>query len=115
MKEKTNYEQPYSERDRAAKMFKIKHEDSLPFTPFFIYEIEKKTHPFHLVFNELPSRIRYQNDIYNLLSNFSSIEETIECLEYHYNKFEKKEEFLRNFKFSIPYRIKIGSHDFSGD
>jgi hypothetical protein len=109
MAEQTDYQSGYSEFERFKKHFGLKHQDSLEFTPYFRYEIGEATHPYHLHFAEQPTRRRYQNDIINLLCYFSSVEEAIECLEYHYHHFDEKERFLRYFKFSLPARIQLVS------
>jgi hypothetical protein len=98
MEEQTDYQSGYSELERFKKYFGLKHQDSLEFTPYFRYEIGEATHPYHLHFPERPTRRRYQNDIINLLCYFSSVEESIECLEYHYHHFEEKERFLSLFQ-----------------
>ncbi|MCF2495608.1 hypothetical protein [Dyadobacter chenhuakuii] len=109
MEENNDYHSEYSEFQRAQKMWGFKNQDSLDFTPYFRYEIGASTHPYHLSFPEKPSRIRYQNDIVNYLCYFGSVEEAIECLEYHYTLFEEKDKFLRYFKFSLPARIQLTS------
>lgn len=109
MKEQQDYTQKYSEVERGMKFLGWKNEDSLPFTPYFIYEIGIRKHPYHLVFKEIPNRELYQNTIINILSDFSSVEESIECMEYHYESYPNKEQFLRHFKFSLPYRIEMAS------
>lgn len=109
MAEDNDYRSEYSEFQRAQKMFGFKNQDSLDFTPYFRYEIGAATHPYHLSFPEKPTRIRYQNDIINYLCYFGSVEEAIECLEYHYDHFDDKEKFLRYFKFSLPARIQFSS------
>ncbi|MCE7062548.1 hypothetical protein [Dyadobacter sp. CY343] len=107
MAENNDYRSEYSEFQRAQKMFGFKSQDSLDFTPYFLYEIGAATHPYNLSFPEKPSRIRYQNEIVNYLCYFGSVEEAIECLEYHYDHFDNKEKFLRYFKFSLPSRIQL--------
>jgi len=109
MAENNDYLSEYSEFKRAQKMFGFKNQDSLDFTPYFRYEIGAATHPYHLSFSEKPKRIRYQNDILNYLCYFGSVEEAIECFEYHYECFDDKEKFLRYFKFSLPSRIQLSS------
>jgi hypothetical protein len=106
MENKPAYKVKYRFIDKFRSVFLDKKNDVLPITAYFKYEIETKHHPYNLVFPAEPNRQLYENEIFNLLANFNSITESIECLKYHLHLYQANEEFLNFFRYELPTKIK---------
>jgi hypothetical protein len=106
MEENIIYVSKYSLRRRIFEVFFGKKNDNLPLTPYFKYELKVRHHQNNLCFDKEPSRILYENSIFGLLSNFTSISGAINCLKYHFELYEAKDEYLEFFRYELPARIK---------
>ncbi len=106
LENKPTYKVKYRFIDKFRRVFLDKKNDALPITPYFKYEIGVKHHPYNLVFPTEPNRQLYENEIFNILANFNSITESIECLKYHLHVYQATEEFLNFFRYELPTKIK---------
>ena len=107
MENSPDYKVKYRFVDRFRRVFFDKKNDVLPITQYFKYEIAVKHHPYNLVFPKEPNRRLYENEIFNQLTSFNSITESIECLKYHMLLYQANEEFLNFFRYELPVKIKI--------
>src|SRR5690349_16908868 len=64
------------------------------FTPYFQYKIGVYQPDYFLYFTSPPNLVRYTNDIYNKLNEYDGYE-MVQYLEFHYNGFADKLDFLR--------------------
>jgi hypothetical protein len=88
--------------------FGVKNDDT-PLTPYFKYELNIRHHQNNLCFDKEPSKILYENSIFGLLSNFTSITGAINCLKYHFALYDEKDTYLEFFRYELPARIKSSS------
>lgn len=106
MEEKSNYKSEYSELRRIQEMIFGRKKEGLPIEPYFVYEIRESHNPYHLCFPEEPKKVRYENDIFNLLATLPSVGEAINCLKYHLEHYPSREDFLDFFRYELAARIQ---------
>lgn len=106
MEENSDYKSEYSESKRFQEMLLGKKQEGTAIVPFFIYEIKVKHHPFHLYFPKVPTKQRYENDIFNMLATLPSVGEAIKCLKYHLEQYPSREDFLEFFRYELAARIQ---------
>jgi hypothetical protein len=106
MEERSNYKSEYSELRRIQEMIFGRKKEGLPIEPYFVYEIKESHNPYHLCFPENPTKVRYENDIFNLLATLPSVGEAINCLKYHLERYPSREDFLDFFRYELAARIQ---------
>lgn len=77
-------------------------------TPYFQYKIGKYQSDYYLYFPKQPYLLQYKNEVVNKLCEYSGYD-AIQYLEFHYNLFEQKNEFLRFLQYELSERLKRGA------
>ncbi|MCD2424349.1 hypothetical protein LQ567_16335 [Niabella pedocola] len=75
------------------------------FTPYFSYRLGNYQNDFYLYFQKEPFAIRYLNEIFNKLHEYQGFD-IINYLEFHYNLYPEKADFLRFLQYEINDRLK---------
>src|SRR3954468_24656170 len=78
------------------------------FIPYFQYKIGAYQRDYYLYFTTLPNSVRYTNDIFNKLYEYDGYE-IVQYVEFHYNAFYDKADFIRFLKYEISQRLKLKS------
>lgn len=78
------------------------------FIPYFQYKIGVYQRDYYLYFATLPNSVRYTNDIFNKLYEYGGYE-IIQFVEFHYNTFYDKADFIRFLKYETFQRLKLKS------
>lgn len=85
------------------------NKDVILLNHYFVFDVGKTNHPFHLEFDKNPTKQEnYNHAIFNFLSKFKEKEEIFECLNYHYRIYKNKQQFLDFFKEETPKRLEQG-------
>lgn len=74
------------------------------FTPYFAYKIGDYETGYHLNFPKEPLALPYKNEIFNKLNRYPNAEIT-KYLDFHYNLYPDKRDFLRFMYYEISERI----------
>ena len=75
------------------------------FNPYFSYRLGDYQNDFYLYFQKEPFAIRYLNEIFNKLHEYQGFD-IINYLEFHYNLYPEKTDFLRFLQYEINARLK---------
>lgn len=75
------------------------------FTPYFQYRLGNYQPGYYLYFPKEPYGVRYRNEVFNKLKEFSGFE-IIRYLDFHYLAYPGKKEFLRFMQYELSSRIK---------
>lgn len=75
------------------------------FTPYFFYKIAPYQKDYYLYFSKEPFALRYQNEIFNKLLEYQGYD-IIRYLEFHYNLYPDKLDFIRFLKYELTDRLK---------
>ena len=75
------------------------------FVSFFQYKIGKYQNDFFLYFPNEPFVIRYKNEIFNKLGEYTGYD-VIMFLEFHYASYSDKSDFLRFLHYEVSERLK---------
>lgn len=75
------------------------------FIPYFLYKIGHYQADFYLYFPKEPYAIRYYNEIFNKLYEYKGYD-IINYLEFHFNTYPNKHDFLRFLRYEIADRLK---------
>lgn len=106
MEENSNYKSEYSELRRIQEMIFGRKKEGLPIKPYFVYQIGQTHNPYHLCFPKEPTKVRYENDIFNMLATLPSVGESINCLKYHLEHYPSREDFVDFFRYELAARIQ---------
>ncbi len=79
------------------------------FIPYFAYRIADYQQDFYLYFPKEPFAVRYVNEIFNKLCEYEGFD-IIRYLEFHYNLYSNKADFLRFLRYEINDRLKKGRY-----
>lgn len=79
------------------------------FTPYFQYKVENYQQDYYLYFSKEPFAKRYINEIFNKLWEYSGYD-IIKYLEFHYNAYKNKPDFLRFLRYEISERMNLASN-----
>ena len=79
------------------------------FTPYFQYKVEEYQRDYYLYFSREPFAKRYINEIFNKLFEYNGYD-IIKYLEFHYNAYKNKPDFLRFLRYEIANRMNLVSH-----
>jgi len=74
--------------------------------PFFQYRIGKYQQDYYLYFPKEPVEVQYNNEIFNKIREYSGYEIS-KYLSFHYDAYEKKNEFLQFLKYESEERSKL--------
>jgi len=75
------------------------------FTPYFQYKIGKYQPDYFLYFPEEPFHVRYKNEVFNKLQEYSGCD-IAQYLEFHYTVYGDKVPFLKFLKYETSDRLK---------
>lgn len=76
------------------------------FIPYFDYKIGPYQPDQILYFSKQPLAGQYKNEIFNKLREYSGYD-IVQYLEFHYEKYQDKCEFLRFLSYKVRQRIKL--------
>lgn len=76
------------------------------FIPYFQYKIGVYQRDYYLYFTSAPNSVRYTNDIFNKLCEYDGYDIAL-YLEFHYNAYADKADFLRFLKYETNQRLKL--------
>jgi hypothetical protein len=79
--------------------------NSKDFTPYFQYKIGAYQSDYNLYFAKQPSLQVYKNEIFNKMYEYSGYDLT-RYLEFHYEAYENKAEFIRFLRYEVSERLK---------
>lgn len=74
------------------------------FTTYFQYKIGPYQPDYCLYFQKEPFSVRYKNDIFNKLYEYSGTDIT-DFLNFHYSQYHDKQDFLRFLKYEVYDRL----------
>lgn len=75
-------------------------------TPYFQFKIEKYQPDYFLYFPKEPFVVRYKNEIFNKLQEYTGFDIT-RYLEFHYKEYGDKAAFLKFLKYESSERLKM--------
>ena len=78
------------------------------FVPYIQYKIGNYQNDYFLYFDKEPHRRLYTNEIFNKLCEYNGYD-IIRYLEFHFENYTDKNDFLRFLTYEIPERMKIVS------
>ncbi len=76
------------------------------FVAYFQYKTGVYQRDYYLYFTAPPTSIRYTNDIFNKLYEYNGYD-IIQYVEFHYNFYDNKADFLRFLRFETDRRLKL--------
>lgn len=79
--------------------------NSKELTPYFQYKIGAYQSDYNLYFAKQPSLQIYKNEIFNKMYEYSGYD-LIHYLEYHYEAYENKIDFIRFLHYEVSERLK---------
>lgn len=74
------------------------------FTPYFQYKIGNYQPDYYLYFPKEPFATRYKNEVFNKLQEYSGYD-LVQYLEFHFNAYPDKTDFLRFLRYEIAERL----------
>lgn len=80
--------------------------DNKTFVPYFQYKIGKYQHDFYLYFEKEPFKGRYVNEFFNKMREYNGYDLVL-YMEFHYEAYADKRDFLRFLWFEISERLKL--------
>jgi hypothetical protein len=75
------------------------------FTAYFQYKVEPYQQDYYLYFPKEPFALRYKNEIFNKLFEYNGYD-IIQYLEFHFDAFPDKTDFLHFLQYEIGERLK---------
>lgn len=75
------------------------------FTPYFAYKIAPYQKDFYLYFSKEPFAVRYLNEVFNKMCEYQGYD-IIRYLEFHYDLYTDKSDFLRFLQYELTDRLK---------
>jgi hypothetical protein len=78
---------------------------SKEFTPYFQFKIGAYQSDYNLYFAKQPSLQVYKNEIFNKMYEYSGYD-LVRYLEFHYEAYENKTDFIRFLRYEVSERLK---------
>lgn len=76
------------------------------FVPYFEYKIGAYQPDHYLYFSKQPLSVQYKNEIFNKLREYTGYD-IVQYLEFHFEKYADKDDFLRFLLYEMSQRIKL--------
>jgi hypothetical protein len=78
---------------------------SKDFTAYFQYKVGSYQSDYYLYFTTQPFLQVYKNEIFNKMYEYAGYD-LIRCLEFHYEAYENKADFIRFLRYEVSERLK---------